>query len=184
MKNNPSSRKKQAKVLRSVRKVHRYTGLFLFVFFFIIAITGLLLGWKKDSAGLILAPTMKGSSTNMEEWISLDSIYHIATQHITTQHPDQANTVHRLEVRPSKGIVKITYKDHYTGLQIDGATGELLLVERRNSDLIEQIHDGSIVDRYLGIPFKLLYTSIMGIALIIFTITGFWLWYGPRRMRQ
>ena len=30
---------------------------------------------------------------------------------------------------------------------------------------------------------KLVYTSIMGTALLIFTITGFWLWYGPKRYR-
>ncbi len=36
-----------AKTLRIVRKIHRTTGVFLFIFFFIIGITGLLLGWKK-----------------------------------------------------------------------------------------------------------------------------------------
>jgi hypothetical protein len=24
----------------------------------------------------------------------------------------------------------------------------------------------------------------MGLALLLFTITGFWLWYGPKRMKQ
>ena len=32
-------------------------------------------------------------------------------------------------------------------------------------------------------PIKLAYTSVMGLALLGFTVTGFWLWYGPRRMR-
>jgi len=42
-----NKRKSQAKTLRVFRKVHRTTGAFLFIFFFIISITGLLLGWKK-----------------------------------------------------------------------------------------------------------------------------------------
>lgn len=42
-----SERQKQAKTLRIFRKVHRTTGALLFVFFFVVAITGLLLGWKK-----------------------------------------------------------------------------------------------------------------------------------------
>jgi uncharacterized iron-regulated membrane protein len=59
-------------------------------------------------------------------------------------------------------------------------------VESRRSDFVENIHDGSILDRLLqtnGI-IKLIYTSIMGLALIIFVVTGFWLWYGPKRMRR
>jgi hypothetical protein len=32
--------------------------------------------------------------------------------------------------------------------------------------------------------FKVLVSSISGLALLIFTITGFWLWYGPKRMRR
>ena len=28
------------------------------------------------------------------------------------------------------------------------------------------------------------YTTTMKLALVTFTITGFWLWYGPKRMRR
>jgi hypothetical protein len=70
---------------------------------------------------------------------------------------------------------------------MDGATGALLQIELRRSDVIEKIHDGSIVDYFLGFQsgiFKLIYTTIMSFALTIFTITGFWLWYGPKKMRK
>ena len=59
--------------------------------------------------------------------------------------------------------------------------------ERRRSDFIENIHDGSILDHLTGTSgeqIKLVYTSMMGVALLTFTITGFWLWIGPRRMRS
>ena len=85
------------------------------------------------------------------------------------------------------GQVKFTFKEHYYGLQIDAMTGNILKVERRNADIIEQIHDGSMVDKYLGIKdgwFKLFYTTVMGLGLITFTVTGFWLWYGPKRMKS
>lgn len=75
----------------------------------------------------------------------------------------------------------------FGGIQLDGATGRLLHIERRNADLIENIHDGLILDYRFGIKseyLKLVYTSVMGTALMIFTITGFWLWYGPKRMRN
>ncbi|HRF24762.1 MAG TPA: hypothetical protein PLR98_11385, partial [Chitinophagaceae bacterium] len=58
-----NKRQKQASVLRVFRKIHRITGALLFVFFFIIAISGLLLGWKKHSGGMILAKSHKGTSS-------------------------------------------------------------------------------------------------------------------------
>jgi hypothetical protein len=86
-----------------------------------------------------------------------------------------------------KGMVKFVFLDHFWGIQLDGATGKLLHIEKRRSDFIENIHDGSILDSYFktnGEQIKLFYTSIMGLALLTFTITGFWLWYGPKRMRK
>jgi succinate dehydrogenase/fumarate reductase cytochrome b subunit len=44
-----NTRQNQAKLLRTFRKIHRTTGAFLFVFFFFVAVSGLLLGWKKHS---------------------------------------------------------------------------------------------------------------------------------------
>jgi hypothetical protein len=93
----------------------------------------------------------------------------------------------RIDVRKDKGMVKFVFANHFWGLQLDGATGALLQIEQRRSDYIEKIHDGSILDFYFKTSngqIKLVYTSIMGFALLIFTITGFWLWYGPKRMRK
>lgn len=84
-------------------------------------------------------------------------------------------------------MLKFVYIDGYYGIQLDGATGRLLHIERRRSDFIENIHDGSILDYYFETTseqIKLVYTSIMGLSLLTFTITGFWLWYGPKRMRK
>jgi hypothetical protein len=84
-------------------------------------------------------------------------------------------------------MVKFVFIDGFWGIQLDGATGKLLHIETRRSDFIEKVHDGSILDLYFETSngqIKVIYTSIMGIALLIFTITGFWLWYGPKRMRS
>ncbi|MDZ7775646.1 MAG: hypothetical protein U5L09_08650 [Bacteroidales bacterium] len=53
--------------------------------------------------------------------------------------------------------------------------------------MLENIHDGSILDKLLGFEgetFKLIYTSIMSLALLLFAVTGFWLWYGTIRLRK
>jgi hypothetical protein len=44
-----------------------------------------------------------------------------------------------------------------------------------------------VLDTYFktkGNPIKLVYTTVMSIALLLFTITGFWLWLGPKRMKR
>ncbi len=187
MAENPQ-RQQQAKVLRIFRKIHRTTGALLFIFFLFISITGLLLGWKKHSGGIILANSATGTSTNLKDWLPLDSLYKNAC---TILHDSVSNDLSleldRIDVRKDKGMVKFVFANHFWGLQLDGATGKLLQIEQRRSDYIEKIHDGSILDFYLGTgngQIKLVYTSVMGLALLIFTITGFWLWYGPKRMRK
>ena len=182
-----TKRKKQAKLLRIFRKVHRFLGAFLFVFFFLVAISGLFLGWKKNSGGLLLAETKNGTSGDLSKWLPLEVLYEKANSVINDSvKADKIITLDRVDIHKDKGVIKFIYEEYY-GLQLDGATGELLEFGKRQSDLIENIHDGSVLDTYFktsGNPIKLVYTTIMGIALLLFTITGFWLWYGPKRMRK
>ena len=51
---------KIVKRTRWYRKIHRWIASGLFVFFFFIAVTGLLLGWKKNSNGYLLADSHAG----------------------------------------------------------------------------------------------------------------------------
>lgn len=184
----PNQRIKQARILRIFRKIHRITGAALFIFFFIVSITALLLGWKKHSNGILMPETYVGTSTDLKQWLPLDSLH---TKAIAVLHdsvaPDLSPMIDRIDVRKEKGAVKFIFKDHFWGIQLDGATGKVLHIDKRYSDLIENVHDGSILDWYFNTSngqIKVIYSSIMGIALLIFTITGFWLWYGPKKMRK
>jgi len=180
-----SFRKKQAKILRFVRKVHRFMGASLFVIFLFVSITGLLLGWKKNSNGFLLPNTQKGISKQATDWLPLADLQEKAVFVLDSLHPELDKQLDRMDVRPGKGVVKITFEEHYHEIQLDLTSGQLLSHGKRHSDLLEQIHDGSWVDRQADIGFfKLLYTSVSGLALLLFTVTGFWLWYGPKRMRQ
>jgi len=181
-------RKQQAGILRWARKIHRQTGALLFVFFFIVALTGLLLGWKKNSSGYLLPKTYQGTSTNLKDWLPIDSLHKNASRYMLDSVSAAASLqLDRIDIRPEKGVVKFVFEYEFTGLQLDGATGKLLHIDKRRSDFIEHIHDGSILDIYFnttGGQIKLIYTTIMGLALLLFTITGFWLWYGPKSMRK
>lgn len=184
---DPEQKKRQARILRLARKLHRTAGITLFVFFAVVACTGLLLGWKKHSGGAILPESYEGTTTDLEEWLPFHVLHANATRIFRDSiSADRSLALERIDARPDKGMVKFVFVEGYWGIQLDGATGELLHIERRRSDFIENVHDGSILDYAFGTsdePFKLAYTSGMGLALLTFTVTGFWLWYGPKRMR-
>ena len=180
-------RKRQANILKFARKVHRTTGALLFFFFFLMAVTGLLLGWKKHTGGVILADTQTGRSSDPTHWLPMhvlrDRAQTVALDQISE---DMSTEIDRFDVRPDTGIVKVLFVEGYWAVQLDMTTGEPLLIERRRSDLFENIHDGVILDNIFGTnsePIKLVYTTVMGTSLLLFTVTGFWLWYGPKRFK-
>ncbi|MFN0158356.1 MAG: PepSY domain-containing protein [Bacteroidota bacterium] len=183
-----ATKKPNTRILRLARKIRRSLGKTLFAAFLLIGITGLLLGWKKHSGGVILPKSYQGVSTDLKTWLPIDSLHTNAVRIFRDSISTTLSTaVDRIDVRPDKGMVKFVFVDEYWGIQLDGTTGELLHIERRRSDFIENIHDGSILDYLLGTgdgQFKLSYTTIMGGSLILFSVTGFWLYYGPKRIMR
>lgn len=183
-----NSRKKQAKLLRVFRKIHRSTGAALFIFFFIMSISGLFLGWKKNSSGVIMPHSQNGISSDLKKWLPIDSLYKKA---IVIAHDSidkkMSKKLDKIEIKKDKGMVKFIFKEDFWEIQVDGVTGNALSIQKRYSDLLENIHDGSILDDYFKTSnnqIKVFYNSVMGISLLIFTLTGFWLWYGPKQMKK
>lgn len=143
-----------------------------------------MLGWKKQAN--LLPPTLKSNLDHENPWISTDSIIQIATTFLdNTGNADC--TIDRLDYRVSKGIVKVLYSNCFLELQIDGKSGKVLSQNRRTSDFIERLHDGSIIDYLFSDKnqiFKLLYTTWVSVSLIILSVSGFFLWYNPGRIRR
>jgi uncharacterized iron-regulated membrane protein len=165
--------------LRQYRKFHRYFGVTLGLVLLISALTGLLLGWKKN-ANWIQPSTQKGISKDLTEWKPLNELADIGQAALIAYAPDQKdNKINKIDVRPSKGIVKVVFKKGNWEVQIDGTSGEVKSIAKRYSDWIESLHDGSIVSD----TFKLISMNLLGIGLTILSITGFWLWYGPKLIR-
>ena len=165
--------------MRRYRKFHRYFGLALAIFLLISALTGLLLGWKKD-ANWIQPPTQKGISKDLAEWKSLDELAKIGQTALVAYSPEQkGNKIGKMDVRPSKGVGKVVFKKGNWEVQIDGTSGEVKSIDKRYSDWIESLHDGSIISD----TFKLISMNLLGIGLTILSLTGFWLWYGPKLIR-
>ncbi len=173
-----------ARSTRFYRKLHKWIAIPLLCFFLLIGITGLLLGWKKSTE--LLPPTQKGSSLHSQEWLSIARISQIA-QNYSQQELKQSPEIDRIDIRPGKAVAKIVFTHHFTELQIDCTTGQILAVNTRYSDIIEKIHDGSIIDVLIQTnneEVKLTYTTILSIGLILLSISGFWLWYNPKRIKK
>lgn len=174
--------------MQTARKLHRISGISLAIFLLIVSVTGILLGWKKNSHELLMPNTYKGTTEKLSDWLPLDSLNKLANSYLLQAVSSEVSTLpDRIDIRQTKGVAKFRYKAHNWSVQVDGATGELLHIGKRRADIIEEIHDGSIVDRWFGISngfFKLFFTSAMGVALIIFVLTGFWLWYGAKQLQK
>jgi uncharacterized iron-regulated membrane protein len=170
---------------RQFRNWHKTIGMVAAFFFILIAGTGLMLIWKKNSNGYLLAETVMGSNPDPKTWISLADAQTGAVKIIKEKLPGMDTTIDRIDVRPYQGVAKIRFKNHYNALQIDLATGNLLQLEKRRADFIEQLHDGSLFDEWLGSnSIKLVYGSFTALSLFFLSVSGFFLWVNPRRIRQ
>lgn len=171
----------KVKALRWIRSLHKLLGLPLIIFFFIIGITSILLAWKKKAE--LLPPTLK---TEIEDgsWISPSEMVSIAEAEM--DKIGKSTEVDRIDIRPDKGVAKVTFKTHFTEVQLDGLSGKVLSIETRHSDWIEKVHDGSIVDFYLGgdEATKLTYSTLTALGLILMSLSGFYMWYFPKVIRR
>lgn len=171
----------KVKSLRRLRAIHKWFGIPLIVFFLLIGITSILLAWKKKAE--LLPPTLE-TKIEQGEWISPAEMVSIAESEMAKI--GESTEVDRIDIRPDKGVAKVTFKTHFTEVQLDGLSGEVLSIETRHSDWIEKVHDGSIVDFYLqgDEAAKLTYSTLTSLGLILMSVSGFYLWYFPKLIRR
>lgn len=170
---------------RLFRAWHKKTAIFAVIILFLIALTGILLGWKKQ---LQLLPDTHSVSNQNLSWLPVDSIQNSAVIYaVKSGLVKPPAIIDRIDIRPEKGIAKITFKKSFVEIQINGYSGKVMSSGERYSDIIEKIHDGSILDFYnndSNQPFKLVYTTTAGLGLLILCITGLSLWWNPKVIRK
>ena len=155
---------------------HKWTGILFAAFFATISVTGFLLLVKKEFAW-IQPPTQETDSRDRDinETISMKQL-HDAFR--SEKHPDfrSWDDIDRIDFRPSRRIFKVRSKHNYSEMQIDAISGRVLSTARRNSDFIEQIHDGSILAGWFH-DFVMPFASF---ALMFLVFSGLWLWLDPK----
>lgn len=171
-----------AKETRFFRKFHKFIAIPFVLFIFLLGITGLLLTWKSELK--LTPPTSKSEFIN-QSLIPLSEIQSIATNYVASLQ--LSPIINRIDYRPSKGIAKIHFENHFTELQIDCHTGKIVSVKQRTDSIIEMIHDGSILDYLFNNKsenVKLIYSSATSIGLILLSISGFLLWLKPKQINS
>ena len=163
------------KLSKLSRVLHRWGSIIALLPLMIIIFSGIVLQLKKELA-YVQPPTQSGAGT--EPAIGFERILEVVKT-VPEAEIESWEDVDRLDVRPSKGVVKVRCKNRYE-VQIDTETAQILHVAFRRSDLIESIHDGS----YFNEHFKLWVFLPAGIVLAALLITGVHLFLLPHLARR
>lgn len=135
----------------------------------VVAPTGVLLQLKKQIAW-VQPPEQRGTGAPALSLPAVLDTLRAVPEAAVTSWDDVA----RVDVRPSKKLIKVTTASGLE-VQIDAATGHVLQVARRRSDLIEAIHDGSFFGE--GARYGLF--TVSGVALFVLWFTGVILFVQP-----
>lgn len=120
------------------RKLHRWGAIASALPFLVVIATGLLLQLKKQ---LPWVQPPEQRTAHAVPTLTMPQIL-AAAQSVPQAAVTSWDDIERLDVRPSKGIVKVLANNHWE-VQVDLGTGAVLQSAYRRSDLIEQLHDGS-----------------------------------------
>jgi uncharacterized iron-regulated membrane protein len=155
---------------RLFRKVHKWGAVITALPVLVIIATGILLQFKKDAAW-IQPPAVEGRGGDPS--VSFDRILE-AARGVPEAQVGGWQDIDRLDVRPSKGMVKVRAGNGWE-VQVDTATGAMLHSARRRSDLIEDIHDGSF---FAGFSKHWIFLPV-GVILLALWGTGLYIFFAP-----
>jgi len=155
------------------RTSHKWLGIIFAVVFLNISVTGLLLLVKKNF-NWIQPETKQGAPGSTDQFITNQQLFQTV---FSQAHEDfQAiEDIDRVDFRPGKRVFKVRSKKNHAEMQIDAVTGDILSIAKRNSDLIESLHDGSFFGGFV----HLFIMPVMAVATGFLTVTGLYVWMAP-----
>ena len=156
------------------RALHRWGSIVIAAPVLLVIVTGILLQVKKQ-VSWVQPPTTRGSTKELN--LTFDQILGKAAT-VPEAEIESWSDIDRLDVRPSKGMLKVRAKNRWE-IQLDTKTGEILQVAYRRSDLIESLHDGS----FFHDQAKLWVFLPAGIVLFVLWLTGIHLFILPHQMK-
>jgi len=159
-----------------LRKIHHWGSLFIMVQIGLVIGAGLLLSLKKE-INWVQPPTIKGSARADVPVQSMQALFDTARS-VEELELNDWNALERVDFKPGKGVVKFVAPNNWEA-QIDTATGEVLQVAYRRSDIIEKLHDGSFFAEWV----KLYVFFPSGVVLLVLWGTGIYMFFLPHLKR-
>ncbi|MGS2722947.1 PepSY-associated TM helix domain-containing protein [Porticoccus sp. GXU_MW_L64] len=150
------------------RKIHHWGSIIIALPLLATIGTGILLMLKKE-INWIQPPTQKGEQRQAVPTQRFDQLFAVVTA-IPEMEVQHWSELERVDVKPGKGVVKFVAANNWEA-QIDSHSGEVLLLAKRRSDVIEAIHDGSWFADWAKLGLFL----PAGILLLVLWLTGIYL---------
>jgi uncharacterized iron-regulated membrane protein len=166
------------KVHLATRKYHYWVGLAIALPALVVLSSGVLLQLKKQVPWV--QPVERRGTAEVPS-VTFEQVL-AACRSVPAARVRTWEDISRVDVRPSRGILKVTAKNNWE-VQVDAQTGAVLQAAYRRSDLIEAIHDGSFFHEQA----KLWVFLPSGVLLLTMLLTGlylFWLPIGVRRRKR
>jgi len=161
------------------RRIHHWASFIVALPLVVIIVSGLLLQLKKQWSW-VQPPEQRGAETRPA--IGFDQIL-ASIQGVADLGVRGWEDVNRLDVRPDRGLVKVTLRSGWEA-QVDLGSGRVLQTAYRRSDVIETIHDGSFL---AGDWTKLGLFLPAGLMLLLLWLSGVWMvwvqFIGKRRRK-
>lgn len=157
---------------------HKWAGIIAALIIANISITGFLLLIKKQS-DWIQPPTMKGAEGGVESFITNQRLFEIV---FNSGHEDfrTLDDIDRIDFQPNKRVFKVRSNHNWSEIQVDAVNGEILSVDIRRSDLIEQLHDGQLIGGW----FHGWVMPAVAVTLLFLIFSGLWMWIEPMVKRR
>lgn len=162
---------KSVKLYQFSRKVHKWSGLILSVFFMFIAVTGLVLVYMIPLGVADELRTGKESSPNQA--IPMEKVVSIAASQ-GLPGTDSVDDIFRIEYRPSANVYQVRFNNSQ-GVQIDASTGKVLSTNPDYSTFLITLHDGS----FFGNWYRYTILTMTGLALILLSFSGYYMFGFP-----
>jgi uncharacterized iron-regulated membrane protein len=159
-------------------ELHKWIGIVLSIVLINISVTGLLLLEKKNCEWIQPA-TRQGQEGTPADFISVQTALDAV---LDCNHPDfpDLDSIDRIDMRPNKRVFKVRSETSYAEIQIDAMTGKILNRGIRNSDMLEQLHDGSL----FGDQAHDLLMPTVAVTNIVLALSGLYLWLAPKLKKK
>lgn len=156
------------------RSLHRWIGVLAGLALLLIAGTGFLLATKKTT-DWIRPLERKGTPVEtLQEVVTVDAAAQAAFA-LDLPEIQSLKDIDRIDYRPKSNVFKVVSKKGYKEVQVDGATGKVLNVAKRNDQFIEQLHDFSWFHDYAnlyGLP-------VVALGLFFLAASGIGIFFVP-----